>query len=160
MSGVTGAGRMANVAYSFSELNENVRAYKIDSHQHLPEIETTLAMATNKSVRLSFIPHLVPLNRGIYTTIHALLKLSISSEEALEAYRAFYRDQPFVRVRTSIPALNDVQRTNFCDVFVAIDDRTNKAFILSTIDNLVKGAAGQAIQNMNIMYGVDEREGL
>jgi N-acetyl-gamma-glutamyl-phosphate reductase len=160
MSGVTGAGRMANIAFRFSELNENIRAYKIGNHQHIPEIETTLSTATNKQVCLSFIPHLVPLNRGIYTTIHAPLKRSISSEEAIEAYRLFYKDQPFVRVRRSIPALTDVQHTNFCDIFVAIDERTNKAFLLSTIDNLVKGAAGQAIQNMNIMFGVDEREGL
>lgn len=160
MSGVSGAGRSSSIEMSFAEVNENIRAYKIGTHQHIPEIQTVLERATGQSIGLSFVPHLVPITRGIYTTIHADLTLSPTEEDIYTVYRAFYSDAPFVRIRQSIPQIKDVTMTNFCDIAFTIEPRTNQLIITSTIDNLVKGAAGQAIQNMNIMLGLPEETGL
>jgi N-acetyl-gamma-glutamyl-phosphate reductase len=160
LSGVSGAGRSATVELSFSEVNENIRAYKIGTHQHLPEIETVLRASTGKEVNLSFIPHLVPITRGIYTTVHAKLRRPLSAAEAQEAYRSFYAAAPFVRVKKQIPQITNVVRTNYCDLFVTIEPRTQQLIIVSVIDNLVKGAAGQAIQNMNIMFALPQEQGL
>jgi N-acetyl-gamma-glutamyl-phosphate reductase len=160
LSGVSGAGRSASTDLSFTEVNENIRAYKIGSHQHIPEIETVLSRASGKEVTVSFIPHLVPVTRGIYTTIHASLKKSVSESDLAALYKSFYADAPFVRMRSQIPQIKDVAYTNYCDIAVKIEPRTNQLILLSVIDNLVKGAAGQAIQNMNIMFGLPETTGL
>ncbi len=160
LSGVSGAGRSASVDYSFSEVNENIRAYKIGSHQHIPEIQSVLRQATGREVSLSFVPHLVPLTRGIYTTIHADLQLSADIDRIYDLYRSFYGGAPFVRMSPQIPQIRNVLYTNYCDIGLAVEPRTNQLIIISVIDNLVKGAAGQAIQNMNIMCHLREEEGL
>jgi N-acetyl-gamma-glutamyl-phosphate reductase len=160
LSGVSGAGRSASVEMSFAEVNENVRAYKIGRHQHIPEMETVLERVTGDRIGLSFVPHLIPLTRGIYTTIHADLINSCTEQDLLAAYSTFYERAPFVRLRKTIPQIRDVTLTNFCDIAFTIEHRTNQLIIISTIDNLIKGAAGQAIQNMNIMLGLPEETGL
>ena len=160
MSGTSGAGRSSSVDMSFSEVNENIRAYKVGTHQHIPEIIQTLSVAAGKPVQLSFVPHLVPMTRGIFTTIHASLATRVTDDEITAVYTEFYRDAPFVRIRSSMPQVKDVVRTNYCDIAFAIEKRTNQLILLSVIDNLVKGAAGQAVQNMNIMLGLDETKGL
>lgn len=160
LSGVSGAGRSASVDLSFSEINENVRAYKLGTHQHIPEITTVLSDALGREVSLSFVPHLIPITRGIYTTVHADLAKSVSAAELYDAYDAFYRDAPFVRIKRQIPQIQGVVRTNYCDIGLTIEPRTNQLVIISVIDNLVKGAAGQAVQNMNIVFGLPESKGL
>ncbi len=160
LSGVSGAGRAASVEMSFSELNENVRAYRIGVHQHIPEIESILRAGTGREVSVSFVPHLIPITRGIYTTVHGRLATSLTDQEAGALYTSYYRTMPFVRVRSQIPQILSVVRTNFCDLYVSVQPRTRQIIIVSVIDNLVKGAAGQAIQNMNIMFGIPETEGL
>jgi N-acetyl-gamma-glutamyl-phosphate reductase len=160
LSGVSGAGRSASVDMSFAEVNENVRAYKIGTHQHIPEIQSVLATVAGKDVSLSFVPHLVPLTRGIYTTIHASLVGTFDRDELLRVCSGFYADAPFVRVRQTVPQIKDVVMTNFCDFTLTVEERTKQVIITSTIDNLVKGAAGQALQNMNLMFSLPETAGL
>ena len=160
LSGVSGAGRSASVELSYTEVNENIRAYKINNHQHVPEIQSILEKATGQTVTLSFIPHLVPLNRGIYTTIHADLASSATEKDIMGIYRTFYGKAPFVRIKQQVPQIKDVVYTNYCDIGISIEQRTNKLVIISVIDNLVKGAAGQAVQNMNIMFGLPQEQGL
>ncbi len=159
-SGTSGAGRKSSVDFSFSELNENMKAYKVGTHQHTPEIESVLAKATGRDVRISFVPHLLPITRGIFTTIHATLKHPAAQSDVLQRFRTFYRDAPFVRVKSDVPQIAAVTRTNYCDIGISVQARTNQLIILSVIDNLVKGAAGQAVQNMNIMFGLPEQLGL
>lgn len=157
MSGVSGAGRSSSVELSFTEVNESIRAYKVGRHQHLPEIRSVLESVGGEPVTLSFVPHLVPLTRGIYTTIHADLQHGLTTADVLSLYESHYAGEPFVRVRREIPEIRAVAHTNFCDMTVQVDAVTGKLVILSVIDNLVKGAAGQALQNMNIMFGLPER---
>jgi N-acetyl-gamma-glutamyl-phosphate reductase len=145
---------------SFSELNENIRAYKVGRHQHIPEIESVLGAVCGSAVSLSFVPHLVPLTRGIYTTIHAGLTAAASSAEILDLYETFYGAAPFVRIRRETPQIQWVARTNYCDIGLVVEERTGQLIVCSVIDNLVKGAAGQAIQNMNLMFGLPEQSGL
>ncbi len=160
LSGISGAGRSSSVEMSFSELNENVRAYKIGVHQHTPEIESVLRAGSGREVSVSFVPHLIPITRGIYTTVHARLATTLSDADAAELYESYYRGMPFVRVKRQIPQILSVVRTNFCDVYPSVLSRTRQLIVVSVIDNLVKGAAGQAIQNMNLMFGFAETEGL
>ena len=160
MSGISGAGRTSSVDFSFSELNDNIRAYKIGIHQHTPEIESVLQSVSGESVTVSFVPHLVPLTRGIYTTIHARPIRQMNTAEVLVLYKEYYQSAPFVRVSEQIPQIANVAYTNYCDMTVNADGRTEQLVITSTIDNLIKGAAGQAIQNMNIMFGLAETTGL
>ena len=160
LSGVSGAGRSASVEMSFAELNENVRAYRVGSHQHIPEIESVLAGASGAAVSVSFVPHLLPITRGIYATTHATLAVGVSAQELLTMYREFYAPHPFVRITQVIPQILAVTRSNYCDIGLAVEPRTNQVIIMSVIDNLVKGAAGQAVQNMNLMFGLDETAGL
>jgi N-acetyl-gamma-glutamyl-phosphate reductase len=160
MSGTSGAGRAASLEMSFTEVHDNIRAYKVGTHQHLPEIQGVLSGAVGKAVTVSFVPHLVPMNRGIYTTIHARLTSDITTADLTRAYQEFYADAPFVRIRQQVPQLKDVVRTNYCDIAVSVDHRTGQVVILSAIDNLVKGAAGQAVQNFNLMCGLPEQLGL
>jgi len=160
LSGVSGAGRSASVDLSFSEVNENVRAYKIGTHQHIPEIKTVLDRSVGEPVSFSFVPHIVPMTRGIYTTIHADLAGSFTDAELYDLYETFYAEAPFVRMRREIPQVRDIARTNYCDLHLTVESRTRKLILISAIDNLVKGAAGQAIQNMNIILGCPQQRGL
>ncbi len=157
MSGVSGAGRSSSVELSFTEVNESIRAYKVGTHQHLPEIRSVLERAAGVPVSISFVPHLVPLTRGIFTTIHADLQRPVTAGDVLALYERRYAAEPFVRVRHDVPDIRAVAYTNFCDMTVLVEPSTQKLIILSVIDNLVKGAAGQALQNMNIMFGYPER---
>lgn len=160
LSGVSGAGRSASVEMSFAEVNENVRAYKIGTHQHIPEIESVLAEVAGAPVAVSFVPHLLPITRGIYTTIHARCATRVTDAELAALYADFYRSHPFVRMAGGIPQIQSVVRTNYCDLGLTLERRTNQLIVTSVIDNLVKGAAGQAVQNMNLMFSMPESTGL
>ena len=161
-SGVSGAGRGASLGTHYSELNENFKAYKVNQHQHIPEIEMVLSDAAGASVVTTFTTHLVPMTRGIMATIYASVRGDRSLNEFLELYRSFYEGRPFVRIRPEgqWPATKEVWGSNYCDIGFALDKRTNRITIVSVIDNLVKGAAGQAVQNLNLMMGWDETLGL
>jgi N-acetyl-gamma-glutamyl-phosphate reductase len=157
-SGVTGAGRKASLALSFGECNESLRAYRVGTHQHTPEIESVLTECAGTNVRILFTPTLVPMNRGILTTAY-LKPLGKTSDGALrEIYTRFYEDAPFVRVleKGQLPDTKDVVGLNYCDVSAMVEARTGRIVVISAIDNLVKGAAGQAVQNMNLMCGFPE----
>jgi len=160
-SGVTGAGRTAQQAMSFSEVNDNLRPYKVDGHQHIPEIERYATELAKHEVKVNFIPHLVPMNRGILVTIYADLEDQYTNQDLYELYRETYESKPFVRiVGQRWPQTKQVQGSNFCDIGFHVDQRTGRLILLSVIDNLVKGAAGQAIQNANIRMGFAEEAGL
>ena len=152
MSGVSGAGRKAAEDYLFCECNESARAYGVPKHRHLSEIEQELGAL------ITFVPHLIPLNRGIESTIVA--SLAAKPAAVLDLYREFYRGEPFVRITDALPDIKNVAGTNFCDISVRVDSRTNRLIISSAIDNLTKGAAGQAVQCLNLVCGYDETEGL
>lgn len=156
MSGVSGAGRKVADEYLFTECNESVRAYGIPKHRHLSEIEQELSLLAGSSMMISFTPHLVPINRGIATTINVTTKPGVT----LETYRQFYQDEPFVRVTDSLPDTKNVALTNFCDISVRVDNRTERLVVCSAIDNLTKGAAGQAVQCLNLVCGYEETLGL
>ncbi len=160
-SGVSGAGRSAKVANLYCEVNESIKAYGVTTHRHTPEIEEQLGYAANETVLLNFTPHLVPMNRGILVTAYAKLKAGVSEEDVKKAYQC-YDDKYFVRVLKPgiVPEVKSVKGSNFVDVNYQIDSRTNRIIMMGSMDNLVKGAAGQAIQNMNIMFGLDEKMGL
>jgi N-acetyl-gamma-glutamyl-phosphate reductase len=158
MSGVSGAGRKAAEDYLFCECNESVRAYGVPKHRHLSEIEQEISLLAGKNVVISFIPHLVPVNRGIESTI--LAELAAAPGDVLETYRQFYRHEPFVRVTAALPDTKNVESTNFCDISVRVDKRTNRLIISSAEDNLTKGAAGQAVQCFNLVFGYEETTGL
>jgi N-acetyl-gamma-glutamyl-phosphate reductase len=146
---------------SFGEVNESVRAYKVVTHQHIPEIKSTLESLSERKVGLSFVPHLLPITRGIYTTTFAMLQKHAEEQEILAAYEKYYASAPFVRYSaTAIPEVKNVAHTNFIDIGFRINQEDRQLIVLSAIDNLVKGAAGQAVQNMNIMFGMNETEGL
>lgn len=161
LSGVSGAGRSAGVDYSFTELNESVKAYKVGVHQHTPEIKSTLETISGKTISLTFVPHLLPITRGIYTSIYAPLAHEVTQGDVMSVYRKYYGNEPFVRVsETAIPEIKNVNYTNYIDIGFRVHTENNQLIVLSVIDNLIKGAAGQAVQNMNLMFGFDEREGL
>jgi N-acetyl-gamma-glutamyl-phosphate reductase len=162
-SGVSGAGRTLSLQTHYSEVNEDVTAYALDGHRHLPEIVQELGLLSQqKSPSITFIPHLIPMTRGILTTAYAPLVLGDkkSAEEIRQLYRDFYRDEPFVRVVAAPPHSKHTWGSNFCLVYPTIDSRTGRLIVISAIDNLVKGAGGQAIQNMNLMLGLPETSGL
>lgn len=161
-SGVSGAGRGAALAYHYPEMNENFKAYKINKHQHIPEIEMVLSDIAKEDVTVTFTTHLVPMTRGILSTIYASLKQDVSEAELIELYENYYEGRPFVRIRPEgiYPATKEVAGSNYCDIGFSVDARTKRVTIVSVIDNLVKGAAGQAIQNMNLMMGWNEDLGL
>jgi len=165
-SGLSGAGRQYNQKLSnlYVDIDENIRAYNVGVHRHTPEIEQTLSAVAGQPVVVTFVPHLVPLDRGIMTTVFARPKPGIDTAKALEAMRSFYQKQeaPFVRVLDTIQdvAISNVTRSNYCDVSVQVIERSKQLVVASTLDNLVKGAAGQAVQNMNLMFGLDETMGL
>ena len=161
LSGVSGAGRSASLDLSFVEVNESVRAYKIGLHQHTPEIKSVLEELSGREVNLTFVPHLIPISRGIYTTIYGELLEQPSEEEVLQLFESYYDDAPFARImKSGIPEIKNVVGTNYCDITIKIDLDNGRLIILSVLDNLIKGASGQAVQNMNIMFGFPEQEGL
>jgi len=159
-SGVTGAGRRADIALSFGEVNENLKCYKANEHQHKPEINKILSEVAGSAIDIVFTPHLIPMNRGILSTIYLKLKKSFDTKAVVGIYDDFYKGKPFVRVyrEGKFPQIRDVVNTNYCDIGVKVSGGT--AIVVACIDNLKKGAAGQAVQNMNIMAGFDETEGL
>ncbi len=164
-SGVTGAGaqgRKIDPMYLYTEANENVQAYAIASHRHTPEIEQELSALAGRPVRVSFTPHLLPLNRGLFTTASVPLAVDASTPDLLAAYRDFYADEPFVRVHDEgeRPATRAVVGSNYCDLTVVADRRTGRAVCVSAIDNLGKGGSANGVQNLNIMFGWNERTGL
>lgn len=162
-SGVSGAGRSAKVDNLFCEVNDGFKAYGVGgAHRHIPEIEQELSHLAGKKVTISFTPHLVPMDRGILSTIYAMPVKPASTAELLKVYHDFYKGEPFVRVLPvgSFPSTAHVRGANFCDIGLAVDERTGRVIVVSAIDNLVKGASGQAVQNMNIMNGFPENVGL
>ncbi len=161
-SGTSGAGRGAKVDNLFCEVNENIKAYGVAGHRHTPEIEEQLSLAAKKEVVINFTPHLVPMQRGILVTAYASLTREVSYEELKAVYDRYYQDEYFVRVleKDVCPQTRWVEGSNFVDVNFKIDKRTNRVIMMGAMDNLVKGAAGQAVQNMNLMFGCEEAEGL
>ena len=161
-SGTSGAGRGAKVSNLYCEVNENIKAYGVTTHRHIPEIEEQLSYVAGKPIVLDFVPHLVPMNRGILITAYANLKKKVSYEEVKAAYDECYKDEYFVRVleKNVPPETKWVEGSNFTDVNFKIDERTNRIIMMGALDNVVKGAAGQAVQNMNLMFGLPENEGL
>lgn len=161
-SGTSGAGRSAKVANLYCEVNENIKAYGVAGHRHTPEIEEQLGYAAGKEILLNFTPHLVPMNRGILITAYASLKKEVSYEEVKAAYDKYYENETFVRVldRDVCPQTKWVEGSNYVDVNFKIDPRTHRIIMMGAMDNLVKGAAGQAVQNMNLLFGLPENEGL
>jgi N-acetyl-gamma-glutamyl-phosphate reductase len=163
MSGVSGAGRKADEAYLFCECNESVRAYGVPKHRHLGEIEQELSLAAEKKVFIQFTPHLIPVNRGILTTIATQPRLGLKDlkNRVTDCFAKAYGKEPFVRLLdTALPDIKNVVGTNFIEIAFRIDHRTGRLMIFSAEDNLTKGAAGQAIQSMNLMFGMIETDGL
>ena len=161
-SGTSGAGRGAKVDNLYCEVNENIKAYGVTNHRHTPEIEEQLGYAAGERITLNFTPHLVPMNRGILITAYASVKEGVTEEQLRAAYEETYHDEHFVRFLNPgvCPQTKWVEGSNYVDVNVAYDKRTNRAIMLGAMDNLVKGAAGQAVQNMNLMFGLPEDMGL
>jgi len=161
-SGVTGAGREPSMVNTFCEVNEGFAPYKVAAHRHTPEIEQSLSAAAGKNIKITFVPHLLPVNRGIVSTMYVRLKLGVAESNVREAYEAFYKDEPFVRLLQAGKTANlkNVRGTNVCDISLHMDRRTSTLVVVSCLDNMVKGAAGQAVQNMNIACGIDETSGL
>ncbi|MCB6201774.1 N-acetyl-gamma-glutamyl-phosphate reductase [Extibacter muris] len=161
-SGTSGAGRGAKVGNLYCEVNENIKAYGVAGHRHTPEIEEQLGLASGEQVLVNFTPHLVPMNRGILVTAYASLKRKAAYEEVWAVYEKYYSSEKFVRVleKDICPETRWVEGSNFVDVNFKIDERTGRIIMMGAMDNLVKGAAGQAVQNMNLMFGLPEDEGL
>lgn len=161
-SGTSGAGRGAKVPNLYCEVNENMKAYGVATHRHTPEIEEQLSYASGEDVMINFTPHLVPMNRGILATEYASLKKDVTYEDVKAIYDKYYKDEKFIRVLDEgvYPETKWVEGSNYVDINFKIDPRTNRIIMMGAIDNLVKGAAGQAVQNMNLMFGLDEAEGL
>ena len=161
-SGTSGAGRGAKVPNLYCEVNENIKAYGVATHRHTPEIEDQLSYASGEEVLINFTPHLVPMNRGILATSYATLRKKLSYEDVKAVYDKYYKDEYFVRVlnKDVYPETRWVEGSNFVDVNFKIDERTGRIIMMGAIDNVVKGAAGQAIQNMNLMFGLPENTGL
>ncbi len=161
-SGVSGAGRELSIGSLFCEANEGFKAYKICTHRHTPEIEQELSLLAGCNVTVSFVPHLIPVSRGILSTIYATLQRDISVSDLVGLYKKFYRNDIFVRIydEGTYPNISCVRGSNYCDIGFALDDKTGRVIIIAAIDNLMKGAAGQAVQNMNLMSGFPEDMGL
>ncbi|MDR3256615.1 MAG: N-acetyl-gamma-glutamyl-phosphate reductase [Endomicrobium sp.] len=161
-SGISGAGRKVTQEY-FNNEHPNFRAYKIaGGHRHIPEIEQELSILSGEDIIVSFTPHIVPVERGMFSTIYVNMKKQVPISTILEKYKEFYKDRKFVKILDEdvMPGIKDVLNTNYCEISMKIDERTNRLIIVSVIDNLVKGASGQAVQNMNIMFGLPETTGL
>ena len=159
-SGVSGAGRSAKTKNLFCECNESIKPYGVANHRHTPEIEQILSDVSGDDIKLTFTPHLVPMMRGILATCYATLKPGTSEKDIKDIYENFYKGEPFVKIIDSIPETRYVRGSNYCHISFRIDNRTGRIIVMSVIDNLIKGAAGQAVQNMNIIFGINEKTGL
>jgi len=160
-SGVSGAGRSLSLATHYSEANENSCAYSLEGHRHLPEIEQELGMLNSElSLSITFVPHLVPMTRGILSTCYAKLKKQLEKEFLVQLYLDFYKESPFIRVTNKPPQTKHVWGSNFCLIYPTLDMNTGRLIVISCLDNLVKGGAGQAVQNMNLMFNLPETSGL
>ena len=161
-SGTSGAGRSAKVDSLYCEVNEGFKAYGVGKHRHTPEIEQTLSDLARQEVTVSFTPHLLPVNRGILSTCYASLQQETTTAALLQHFRSFYDGEAFVRIcaEGELPNIAYVRGANYCDIGLVVDPRTNRVIVVSAIDNLVKGAAGQAVQNMNLLLGLPETRGL
>lgn len=161
-SGVSGAGKKLSSTTHFCEVDENFYAYKVNRHQHMPEIEQALSEAAGLSVSVTFVPHLLPLDRGILSTIYLARRKGVKPQAIAQAFKKAYDEEFFVRVKPEgvFPALRDVRNTNYCDIGFTSDPDSDRVIVITAIDNLLKGASGQAVQNMNIRCGFSEEEGL
>jgi N-acetyl-gamma-glutamyl-phosphate reductase len=161
-SGVSGAGRSLSLATHYCEANESFTPYKIGNHRHTPEIEEVLSLHAEKKVQITFVPHLVPVTRGMVSTIYGQAESSVQYKDIRTAYEKWYSGEPFVRLlaKGHFPSMSHVRGTNCCDIGCHFDENTGRIILVSAIDNLLKGAAGQAVQNMNIMFGLPEGIGL
>jgi len=161
-SGVSGAGRSPALTTHFCEANESLNAYKAGSHRHNPEMDEVLSLSAGKPVHITFVPHLIPVTRGMYTTIYANMIKGVKKANIKKCLSSYYHNRPFVRLcpNETEPKISHVRGTNFCDIGFTVDKINNRLILISAIDNLVKGAAGQAVQNMNIMFGFEETTGL
>jgi N-acetyl-gamma-glutamyl-phosphate reductase len=156
-SSITGAGRKPHLEYHYSNISNNLWAYKPFLHQHIPEVLEALKTKTKIDVHISFVPHVVGIEAGIYSTFYLKLKGKVNLDAI---YKKYYENCPFIRIKKFLPHLKDVIGTNFCDLGFSLDKSKKQAVVICCIDNLIKGAAGSAIQNLNIMYGLKETEGL
>jgi N-acetyl-gamma-glutamyl-phosphate reductase len=161
-SGVSGAGRSLAIGSHFCEVNESFKAYKVAVHRHNPEIDSILSRESGREVSVTFVPHLVPMTRGMFTTIYAVPHKNLTVADIGACLTSYYAGRPFVRIvgPESVPDTRNVRGTNFCDIGFTIDGPRRRVILTAAIDNLVKGAAGQAVQNMNIMFGLEEEAGL
>lgn len=161
-SGMTGAGKKASEKNHFCNVYENFQAYKVNKHQHMPEMAEVLSGVAGESVDLSFVPHLLPIQRGILSTVYVQKKADISADKIYTAFCEEYADSPFVRLKEKgeFPQTSDVRLTNFCDIGIQADEDSDRVVIVSVIDNLMKGASSQAVQNMNVRFGLSETAGL
>lgn len=159
-SGVSGAGRSASISSLMCECSESIKAYAVGTHRHTPEIEQEASKISGKEVTLTFTPHLVPMNRGILSVIYAKLKKNIDEKELKKIYLDEYKKDKFIRIKDTLPETRWVKGSNYCDISVRVDKRTGRVIVMSAIDNLMKGAAGQAIQNMNLMFGFEETKSI
>jgi N-acetyl-gamma-glutamyl-phosphate reductase len=161
-SGVSGAGKKVAATYMFCEANENLHAYNVAMHRHQPEIETVLNKASAVKVRLTFTPHLIPMSRGILSVLYATLKRPMKTGDLRRLFAEHYENEPFVRVlpEGELPQTKNVTRTNYCDIGITQDARLHRVIVVAALDNLIKGASGQAVQNMNLCFARPETEGL
>jgi N-acetyl-gamma-glutamyl-phosphate reductase len=160
-TGISGAGRSADVKYSFSELNDNASPYGLTGHRHLPEFTQELsAVSSIGKINCTFVPHLVPMTRGILSTCYARLKDGVTQQRVGELFRDFYRDEPFVAVTPAAPSTKQTWGSNDCHIYPVVNQKSGMLIVISVLDNLVKGAAGAGVQNMNVMLGLEETAGL
>ncbi|NOX35816.1 MAG: N-acetyl-gamma-glutamyl-phosphate reductase [Deltaproteobacteria bacterium] len=161
-SGVSGAGRSLSLSTHFCEVNESFNAYKIGNHRHAPEIDEVLSMHSRRKISITFVPHLLPLTRGMLSTIYVKAKDNADENEIRQTYNSYYGNEPFVRIlkKNLYPSIAHVKGTNRCDIGIHFDEARHQLIIVSAIDNLLKGAAGQAVQNMNILFGLNDETGL
>lgn len=159
-SGVSGAGRNATIPSLMCECSESIKAYSIGTHRHTPEIEQEASKIIKQDVIVTFTPHLVPMNRGILSVIYAKLKEDINEEKLKKIYLDQYQNDKFIRIKDTLPETKWVKGSNYCDISIRVDQRTGRVIIISAIDNLMKGAAGQAVQNMNVMFGFEETKSI
>lgn len=159
-SGVSGVGREPSLKAHFPERNESLAAYSVSSHRHIPEIEQELSKLGMQEIKITFVPYLIPMDRGILSTIYLFLNKKVEMEKLLALYKGFYSSCPFIRIVDEFPETKWVIGSNYCDISIKEDKRTGQVVIFSAIDNLIKGASGQAVQNMNLMYGFEEVSGI
>lgn len=159
-SGVSGAGRGLKTATLFAEINENFKAYNLFMHRHTPEIEQEMGNAAGTEATVIFTPHLLPINRGILSTLYLDMTEAVTEEEIYQIYEEFYKEDYFIRINKELPEIKNIKNTNICEIGIRADIKKKKIIVVSVIDNLIKGAGGQAVQAMNIMFGLSENEGL